>query len=206
VSLRRAAAGRRDVDRVDPDDDVLVLIQQDNLSDATQLLMQRYGAAMFRYACAEVRDATLADDVRQVVFIEAHRDLRRFAGDSTLRVWLFAIARHRVLDAVKKRRRSQSHYEDADGADSADPHPSPGESIDDARLRVLLYQCLDKLNDKSRIAVLMHYLMGFTFEEMAKICGEKPGTLHARVSRALDQLRALIDRAHAPPGKATKLR
>ncbi|MEO7733810.1 MAG: RNA polymerase sigma factor [Kofleriaceae bacterium] len=185
---------------------MLVLVKQDNLSDATRLLMERYGTAMFRYACAEVRDPALADDVRQVVFIEAHRDLRRFAGDSTLRVWLFGIARHRVLDAVKKRRRIQRHYEDADGTDAVDPYQSPGESIDDARARCLLYQCLDKLNDKSRIAVLMHYLMGFTFEEMARICGEKPGTLHARVTRALHQLRVLIARARTPPGKPTKLR
>lgn len=206
ASRRRPAAGRRDVSTIDPDGDVLTLVQQDNLRDATQLLMQRYGTAMFRYACAEVRDPALADDVRQVVFIEALRDLPRFAGDSTLRVWLFAIARHRVLDAVKKRRRTQSHYDDADGADAADPQPSPGESIDDARVRRVLYTCLDKLSDKSRIAVLMHYQQGFTFEEMARICGEKPGTLHARVTRALQQLRVLISRARTAPSKPTKLR
>jgi DNA-directed RNA polymerase specialized sigma24 family protein len=44
-----------------------------------------------------------------------------------------------------------------------------------------------------RTAVLLRYQQGFTFAEMARICGEKPGTLQARVARALPLLRAWIE-------------
>ena len=43
-------------------------------------------------------------------------------------------------------------------------------------------------------AVVLRYQHGFTFEEMAVICNEKPGTLQARVSRALPLLRACVER------------
>ena len=50
-----------------------------------------------------------------------------------------------------------------------------------------------ELAEPARTAVLLHYQQGFTFEEMAEICDERPGTLHARVSRALPVLRARIE-------------
>jgi DNA-directed RNA polymerase specialized sigma24 family protein len=49
------------------------------------------------------------------------------------------------------------------------------------------------LAEAARTAVLLHYQQGFTFEEMAVICGEKPGTLQARVARALKALRACVE-------------
>jgi RNA polymerase sigma-70 factor (ECF subfamily) len=183
---------------VDPDGDVLELVRQGNHQDALKLLMGRHGAAVYRYCRAELRDATLADDVHQQVFIEAHRDLSRFSRVSTLRIWLFAIARHRVLDAAKKRRRAQNHFEATEGADTVDPHPSAGETIDDARLLEALVICVEQLDEPTRAAVLLRFQQGFTFEEMSEICGEKAGTLHARVARALPRLRALIEAIIGP--------
>jgi len=204
VSLRRPAA-RRDVDRADPDDDVLALVRQDKLSDATKRLMQRYGTAVYRYVRSELRDDVLADDVHQHVFIQVFRDLPRFSAVSTLRVWLYAIARNRVLDAAKQRRRRLHHHGDDPSADAPDPQPSVDESLDDARLRALVRECLDQLPTKARTAVIVHYQQGFTFEAMAEILGEKPGTIHARVARAVARLRILVARARAP-AKPTKLR
>ena len=175
------------------DGDVRDLVAIGNVRGAIQCLMQRHGAAVYRYCRTAVRDAALADDVHQQVFIEAYRDLPRFAGHSPLRIWLFAIARHRVLDAVKRRRRAQAHIEQAEVADPADPRPSVGESLDDRRLREALIASLRELGEDALTAVLLRYQQGFTFEEMAEICGEKAGTLHARVARALPQLRAGIE-------------
>lgn len=177
----------------DPDRDIVNLVSAGNLDAALRTLMRRHGTAVFRYCREELRDATLADDVHQHVFIQAHRDLLRFAGRSTVRTWLFAIARHRVLDAAKARRRAQAHIEDDDTADPTDLTPAAGEQIDDVRLREALVACVDKLGDHMRTAVLLRYQQGFTFEEMAEVCGEKPGTLQARVVRALPRLRACIE-------------
>ena len=148
---------------------------------------------MYRYCRESLHDATLADDVHQQVFIEAHRDLRRFAGRSTMRTWLFAIARHRVLDAAKARRRRGAHVDDSPVTDAVDPRPAADERIDDARLRRALADCLAQLGEPVRAAVLLRYQQGFSFEDMAAVCHEKAGTLQARVARALPVLRACIE-------------
>src|ERR1041384_5741983 len=128
----------------DPDSDVLDLVANRDMTGALRRLMQRHGTAVYRYCREALRDAALAEDVHQQVFIAAFRDLPKFHGRSTLRTWLFAIARHRSLDAAKSRRRARSHVDTDDATGIPDPGPSPGESLDDARLIGALIECMDK--------------------------------------------------------------
>ena len=192
----RPAALAPAVDR-DPDADVLALVGRDTRG-ALQRLMRRHGRAVYRYCRTALGDAVLADDIHQQVFIEAFRDLPGFAGRSTLRTWLFGIARHRVLDAAKRRRRARAHLDAASSADLPDPRPSPGEGLDDAQLQAALVDCLAALDEPIRAAVLLRYQQGLTYEEMAEISGEKAGTLQARVSRALRKLRDRLEGQLAP--------
>ena len=163
------------------------------MTGALRRLMQRHGTPVYRYCREALRDATLADDVQQQVFIEAYRDLPRFHGRSSLRTWLFAIARHRVLDAAKSRKRAHSHVDADDATGIADPRPTPGEAIDDRRLREALAHCLGQLREPIQAALLLRFQQGFTFEDMAEVCHEKPGTLQAKVTRALPVLRTCIE-------------
>ncbi len=157
------------------------------------LLMKRHGLAIYRYCREGLRDAALAEDVHQQVFIEAHRDLRRYEGRSSLRSWLFGIARHRVLDAAKARSRHDRPLDKGERPDIPDQRPGADERIDDAALKAALLLCLERLGEHVKTAVLLRYQQGLTFEEMAEICGEKPGTLEARVRRALPVLRECIE-------------
>jgi len=177
----------------DPDRDIVQLISRGDLTAALTSLMQRHGTAVYRYCREELHDRTLADDVHQQIFIQAHRDLRGFGGRSTLRTWLFAIARHRVLDAAKSRRRAEAHIEEDDTADAVDPTPPAGERLDDARLQLTLIHCLRKLGEHARGVLVLRYQQGLTFDDLAVIYGEKPGTLQARVMRSLPALRRCIE-------------
>jgi RNA polymerase sigma-70 factor (ECF subfamily) len=163
------------------------------MTGALRLLMQRYGTSVYRYCREALRDAALAEDVQQQVFIAAFRALPSFGELSSLRTWLFGIARHRVLDAAKSRRRARSQVDGDDATQVADPRPSPGERLDDARLQEALLGCLDRLRPAVLTAVLLRFQQGFSFEEMATMCDEKPGTLQAQVARALPVLRLCIE-------------
>ena len=55
-----------------------------------------------------LNNPTLADDVVQEAFIKAHRDIRRFEGNSQLGTWLYRIAINQALDTIRKRQRTES--------------------------------------------------------------------------------------------------
>jgi RNA polymerase sigma-70 factor, ECF subfamily len=189
------------VDRVD--DDVLALLGDRDWDGALRLVMQRYGQDVFRFCCRMLRDSTLADDVHQQVFLAAYRDLRQFTGRSTVRSWLFGIARHRVLDAARSRARRGVREVELDGVpEVSDPRPLAIDSLDERQLRGLLDEVLDALSEPARVALLLRYQQGLSFEEIAESCGENAAVLRMRVSRALRRLRVEIESRNV--GTATR--
>jgi RNA polymerase sigma-70 factor (ECF subfamily) len=56
-----------------------------------------------------------------------------------------------------------------------------------------LLTCLEELREEVRTVLLLRFQQGFTFEELAVVCRERPGTLQAKVTRALPMLRACIE-------------
>lgn len=179
----------------DPDQDVLDLLDAGKRDQAIRLLMARHGQSVYRFVCSELRNASSCDDIHSRVFIEANRDLHRFARRSTLRSWLYGIARHRVLDARKSMAAANARLSPLD--DHEDPpldEPSFGELIDDARLKQALKQCLEQLDEPIREAVRMRYLAGMSFEEIGVTTTQKSGTVQARVARAMKGLRECIEK------------
>lgn len=179
-----------------PDGDVLALIARGDTRPALEALMARYGGSVHRYCRQMLRDEALVDDVHQQVFVQAFRDLPRFEQRSALRTWLFGIARHRCLDAIKIQGRRDRRFllDDEPGATDAAPGPSPLDQLSTAELAGALERCLDELAPATKSAVLLRYREGLAFDELAHQLAEKPGTIQARVARALPVLRKCLER------------
>jgi RNA polymerase sigma-70 factor (ECF subfamily) len=125
--------------------------------------------------------------------LEAWRDIGRFQGRSSLRTWLFGIATHRSLDALRARRARHKFVSEYEAKAIPDPGPMPDERLDNARLDHVLAECLAEILPSTRQAILMRFELGLTFDELAEICGEHPEALRARVTRALPVLRSRIE-------------
>jgi RNA polymerase sigma factor (sigma-70 family) len=186
---------------VPPDAEVHVLaaVAGGDLQAALAQLMDLYGGSLYRYACRVMGDPDLAKDVLQTTFLQAYKDLLRFGGRSSLKVWLYGIARHRCLDALKARRRWFLRFLPLpDSDDFVAPDLPPG-SREDAELKDVLARCLQALKPVVRTAVMLRFHDGFSYSEMAGICAEQPATLQARVARALPVLKRCLERHGMSP-------
>lgn len=178
-----------------PEELAKLALQDGDRDTALTLLMETYGEEIYRHCRQVVGDSDVAADVHQTVFVQAYRDLARFDGRASFRTWLYAIARHRCLDALKIRRRRRLRF--LLGVTTIDrPDPTP-----DVRARMVrnaqsaaMDRALERLKPEVRIAVLLRYREDMSFEEMAEVCGERPATLQARVARALPKLRKALER------------
>ncbi len=158
------------------------------------LLMDAYGDAVYHFCRRQLRDEHLAEDVRQQSFAQAFEDLPRFSRRSSLRTWLFGIAHHRCQDTLKARRRFDARVETSDRLpDAQDDAPLQDVRLEEARRAQAVADCLEGLAPAARAAVGLRFTHGFTFEQMATICGEKATTLQARVARALPALRQCLE-------------
>ncbi|MEJ0006789.1 MAG: sigma factor [Steroidobacteraceae bacterium] len=61
---------------------------------------------MFHYARSLVRDPETAEEVVVDTMLAVWKDAGRFAKSSRLSTWILGIARHKALDAVRRRGRS----------------------------------------------------------------------------------------------------
>ena len=169
------------------DGDVLAALEAGDRDRALTLLMRSYGQTIYRY-CHRMVGPGQVDDVHQITFVQAYESLERFRGDSSLRTWLYGIARHRCLDMIRKQRR---HGPSADKApEKQDPKSGADQRI---AARDVLRKCLGNLKPEVREAVILRYQEGYSYPEMAKICGEEPATLQMRVARAMRGLRKCIE-------------
>lgn len=166
---------------------------------ALTLLMARHGDGVYRFAMAMTRDRSVAEEVRQQVFLEAYRDLGNFVAGSSLQSWIFGIARHRCLDAMSARTRWHQRYKNAPPGDLKQEDCEPARELDRGRLARILAACLAKLAPAAREAVVLRYQQELSYDEAAAISGDLSGTLRRRVARALPVLRKCVE-ANLHPG------
>lgn len=178
----------------DPDGEAALALERGDRRVALVVLMKAYGDALYRYCHKVLRSRELADDVHQLVFVQAFEDLHTVSGGASFRPWLYAIANHRCLDALKVRRRWFARFTLREELpEREDPRPSSEDAAEARSLGAALEGCLDKLHPEVRSAVLLRYQEGFTYQEMSRVCGEKPATLQARVARAMPLLRQCLE-------------
>jgi RNA polymerase sigma factor (sigma-70 family) len=161
-------------------------------------LMRGYGRDLHRYCWGMLRQKQLAEDILQTVFVQAHEGLSARHPPSTFRGWLFAIARHRCLDELRRRRRWNRllDHRQAD-AELACEAPGGDHDAEDATLNAHLQQCLGALSDPSRELVLLRFQQELSYEEIATTAGASAGALRVRVCRALTALRRCLEQKGA---------
>jgi RNA polymerase sigma-70 factor (ECF subfamily) len=152
------------------------------------------------FALSLAAHADHADDLVQDTLMKAWHHQNSFQPGTNIRAWLFTILRNQYFSQLRKRRRE---VEDA-GGDYAASVTTPGEQesqLDMADLRIALQQLpLDQ-----REAVVLVGASGFSYQEVAEICGVPVGTVKSRVSRARSKLAVLLglpDRR--TPGSSTE--
>lgn len=152
--------------------------------EALTVLMRGYGDKVLRVCRTFLRDAELAKDVRQKVFVQAFRDLETCDETSTFCAWLWGITRNRCLDAIKSERRRDARH--------ARVHPVVHGREDTLELSQLLAFCLEELDADKRQAVVSHHVLGHGYAELEAMLKASVAALQKRVARALVQLRGCV--------------
>ena len=159
------------------------------------LWASRWSLDVYRYCRKLLRNDAEAEDVMQLVFLQAFTDFDRQKQAGAERYWLLSIARHRCLDRLKM---LKSRPEDETDEQTLE-HPSDDAPLDEAlagsEAAAQLARCLGELPDHARVAVVLRYTDQLSYEQIETATGTKAGALRVRVLRALPLLKACLQRA-----------
>lgn len=145
--------------------------------------------------CAALTDSHSADDLAQEAVLRAVRSLHHYRGDSTVRAWLLAVARHTCIDEIRARAR-QRQRQDTLLRSSAEARAGG-----DASESSVVTDLLHRLDPDRRAAFTLTQILGLTYQEAAQVCDCPPGTIRSRVARARTDLLVMLDDGDAPQAR-----
>jgi RNA polymerase sigma-70 factor, ECF subfamily len=156
--------------------------------DAYLEVIEAHYRSVYRLLLFLSRDSGLAEDMTQDVFASAWAAIDTFRGDASIKTWLHRIAYNAFLDVQRRRARDKT----AAGV-LADPNclgvRDPLSEIVADESRSAVCQALDDLDLDERTVLLLHYMDGLSYREMAEVLDRPDGTLKWITGRALEKLR-----------------
>jgi RNA polymerase sigma-70 factor (ECF subfamily) len=141
-----------------------------------------------RYARALLRNPAQAEDLVQDTMVRALEKAHLFHHDTNLRGWLVTIMHNEHVNAV--RRAVRAPFVVSDDAIKELGHPETQEApVELSEIR----RAIARLPREQREALVLHWLHGLKYEEVAARLGLPLGTVQSRISRARKALRVMID-------------
>lgn len=164
--------------------------------DALGELYRELGGAMTTLARTMLRDADEAADVVEDALLRVRDAAGGFRGTRGLRTWVLRIVANRCRDLLRRRRFTAGRPEDFDPIAEAGLRSEPlhgwDESIDQARLLVVLERAIDALPPEQREAVVLRDRLGLSYEEAAATLGVSVAAIKSRLFRARASLREAL--------------
>lgn len=180
-----------------PADERLVELICEGNKEALALLFRRYASLVRSIALRVLRDAAEADDLLQDVFLLIHRLCRTFdPAKAPARFWILQMTYRR---AISRRRylNSRHFYTRVEFEELATEavNPLSAQSGDPAEQIVAgldLQKLFGSLSEDQQKTLRLHFIEGYTLDEIAKILGQTKGNVRHHSFRGLERLRKQI--------------
>ena len=172
-----------------------MMVQQDQqISEA----IERERPRLRNFIRRRVPDQSDAEDILQEVFSELVEAYRMMKPLEQVTAWLFRVARNRITDLFRSKKREASKdpavtTEDGETLQWEDLLPAPDAGPESAYVRSVLLEemdaALDELPEEQREAFVAHEFLGYSFKELAEQTGVSVNTLLSRKHYAVLHLR-----------------
>jgi RNA polymerase sigma-70 factor (ECF subfamily) len=188
---------------LDPDVQ-LMLRAKDGDDQAFAQLVENYQDRLVSIFYNMVHDQQSAEDLTQEVFFRIYRAKNGYEPTAKFSTWMFRIANNLALN----NRRSKSRRKEVQFGtqDTGDLTPRPSESmvkeksglmpvrlLDAEEMRALVRDAIEQLNDRQKMAVLLHKFEDMSYADIADTLEMTVMGVKSLLSRARENLRIILE-------------
>jgi RNA polymerase sigma-70 factor (ECF subfamily) len=157
--------------------------------DAFTELYRRFARPVLAMALRALGDNGRAEDATQETFAAVWRSARSYRADrGSASAWLYAVARHAIIDRARQRREPV-----ADVPDQPAPGRGPEERAEESWLTWRVHSALEQLPERERIVIELAYWSGLSQAEIASYLDVPLGTVKTRTRTGLARLAGLLE-------------
>ena len=175
--------------------------------EALALLFRRYARAVRGVALRVLKDASEADDLLQDVFLLIHRLCQTFdSSKASAQFWILQMTYRRAIS--RRRHLSSRHFYtqvelDEQSSEVAEPRCRRSDDPVELILAELdLQKMFGTLSEDQQKTLRLHFIEGYTLDEIAKMLGQTRGNIRHHSFRGLERLRKLIFAGKFPGARA----
>ncbi|HEX9485205.1 MAG TPA: RNA polymerase sigma factor [Gemmatimonadaceae bacterium] len=157
---------------------------------AATLLVDRHAPAVARFAAS----LGAKGDVQELVqdtFVRAFASLDTYRGDSSLRTWLFTIAKRLLLDRRRSERRRGEQVEVQEHDASTEYDALDSLVANETRRR--MNQALERLSRTQREVFMLRVGEGLSYKEIADAAGTTEGAARVHYHNAMRAIKEFLD-------------
>jgi RNA polymerase sigma-70 factor (ECF subfamily) len=188
----------------DPDVQLMLRVVADDHA-AFEELMKRYQDRLIGFFFHLVRDRTMAEDMAQEVFLRVFRSRYRYTATARFSTWLFRIAHNLASNqkrGLARRKEIPLANSSADG-DTVRAEEEmlaeksalmPTRLIDSREMQEVVREALESLNERQKMAVLLHKFEGMSYQDIGEIMDLNVVGVKSLLSRARGKLREVLER------------
>lgn len=158
-------------------------VLQDSNARAFEMLMKRYTSAVYGAALRLMKDEENAQEVTQMAFIQAYRQLDSWRGEN-FGAWVTIIANHIALRLLEKEKRRQ--------ADPLDENiDAPDETYDEQKEQQLqaMEVAIAQLPEADRQLIQWHYYESIPLQTIAQRLGQTENNIKVRMFRIRERIK-----------------
>ena len=148
--------------------------------------MADWGDAVYRLALSQTRSKADAEDVYQDVFMRLYGDATEFTSSEHLKAWLLRVTINRCRDLAKSNWNRHTVAFDPVRDDIAELVRDPRDAD--------VWDAVGQRPDNLRSSVHLHYVEGYTTDEIARMLHSQPATVRTWLSRARARVKDLLTR------------
>ena len=152
-------------------------------------IYEKYSGELYGYFMSLTHSRSESEDLLSEVFVRVLTGISSFRGESSLRTWLYAIARNVWLEQLRKKRRAVSLAEKLYVYAQAS---ASGGAMGAAQEGSIL-ECVKALDEPARSVVLLRS-EGYRYEEIARRLGIRASSARVMEHRAKKKLRELLEK------------
>lgn len=165
---------------------------------AFEEVYNRHHRRVYAICLRMLKNSNEAEDLTQDVFIQLHRKIGSFRGDSAFTTWLHRLTVNQVLMHFRKRtvkfEKTTEEGETPVQVVRGSEKPAKMPVVD----KIALDNAIKELPNGYKNVFILHDIEGFEHEEVARILGCSVGTSKSQLHKARLKLRKLLKRK-APP-------